>query len=70
MADKSKDFVPLSDLVLATQGSVATLSNDVLLTLSEQALAHKMRKARILLHGKVMCVMVVRITLEMDVRRR
>ena len=52
MADKSNDFVPLSDLVLTTKGSVATLSNDVLLTLSEQALAHKMRKARILLHGK------------------
>ncbi len=52
MPDKSKDFVPLSDLVLAAKGSVATLSNDVLVKLSEQALAHQMKKARILLHGK------------------
>jgi cupin fold WbuC family metalloprotein len=51
MVNRSKNFSPLSDLVLATEGSVAILSSDVLANLSEQALSHQMKKARILLHG-------------------
>jgi len=51
MTRKIDNFVVLDDLVSAVKGPTATLSHYALDRLREQALRHRQKKARILLHG-------------------